>query len=45
MSREEKDLAIRRLQLPSDNPAAMPPARLRALSEAAKARAIGALQR
>lgn len=43
MSREEKDLAIARLQLPPDNPLAMPPARLRVLSEEARERAIRVL--
>ena len=45
IDREEKDEAIRRLQLPTDHPQAMPPARLRALSDEARARAIEALQR
>jgi hypothetical protein len=45
ISREEKDEAVRRLMLPPDNPLAMPPARLRALSPQARARAIEALQR
>ena len=44
MSREEKELAIARLQLPADHPAAMPPARLRVLTPEARARAIEALQ-
>lgn len=45
VSREEKDIAIQRLRLPPEHPAAMPPARLRTLSETARARAIEALQR
>jgi mono/diheme cytochrome c family protein len=45
ISAEEKAEAVRRLMLPPDNPLAMPPARLRALSQEARARAIEALQR
>lgn len=44
MSREEKDIAITRLQLPPDHPAAMPPARLRVLTAEARERAIEALR-
>lgn len=40
MDRTEKDIAIVRMQLPPDNPLAMPPARLRELSAAARAQAI-----
>jgi hypothetical protein len=45
VSRDEKSEAIRRLLLPADDPRAMPPARLRALSDGARQRAIEALQR
>jgi mono/diheme cytochrome c family protein len=45
MDRAAKDRAIQRLQLPEDDPFAMPPARLRALSAEARARAIEALRR
>jgi hypothetical protein len=45
MSRQEKDLAIGRLMLPPDDPFAMPPARLRVLSDEARTRAIQALKR
>jgi mono/diheme cytochrome c family protein len=45
LDRAEKDLAVQRLQLPPEHPAAMPPARLRTLSPTARARAIEALRR
>ncbi|HKP57851.1 MAG TPA: hypothetical protein VJV78_14060 [Polyangiales bacterium] len=45
LSRTEKDLAIARLSLPANDVHAMPPARLRALSKQARARAIDALRR
>ncbi|HKU40148.1 MAG TPA: hypothetical protein VJR89_18440 [Polyangiales bacterium] len=44
MSRGEKDLAIARLRLPPDDPRAMPPARLRVLSDEARSRAIAVLR-
>jgi len=44
MTRAEKDVAIERLLLPPDNPFAMPPARSRILSEAARRSAIDALR-
>jgi hypothetical protein len=44
MSRAEKDLAIARMLLPPESPAAMPPARLRLLTPEARARAIAALE-
>ena len=43
VSRAERDLAIARLRLPDDNPAAMPPPRLRILSAEARKNAIDAL--
>ena len=45
VSRAEKDAAIARLMLPSHSPYAMPPARLRTLSDEARALAIEALRR
>jgi mono/diheme cytochrome c family protein len=45
VSRAEKDEAIRRMLLPLNDPAAMPPPRLRVLSDGARARAIEALER
>jgi hypothetical protein len=45
MSRGEKDYAIARLMLPPNDPRAMPPARLRVLSEEARERAIEALRK
>ncbi|HET8932067.1 MAG TPA: hypothetical protein VFN67_01445 [Polyangiales bacterium] len=45
VSRAEKDIAIGRLMLPSNNVHAMPPARLRVLSPEARARAIEALRK
>jgi hypothetical protein len=45
MSRTQKDLAIQRLSLPANDIHAMPPARLRTLSDEARKRAIEALQR
>ena len=45
VSREEKDIAIERLQLPATDLRAMPPARLRALSPEARQRAIDWLRR
>lgn len=45
MSRTEKDLAIERLRLPDDHPLAMPPYRLRSLSDEARKRAIKVLSR
>lgn len=45
MTRAEKELAIRRLQLPRHDPEAMPPARLRVLSDEARQRAIAVLRR
>jgi hypothetical protein len=45
MDRAEKDVAIARLMLPPDNPLAMPPARLRVLTQEARTRAIEALRR
>lgn len=45
MTREEKDLAIERLQLPSDSLLVMPPSRLKLLSLEAKLRAIEELRR
>lgn len=45
MSRAEKDIAIGRLMLPSNNVHGMPPARLRVLSPAARAAAIEALRK
>lgn len=45
LSREQKDLAIARLMLPANNPHAMPPARLRVLSDEARQRAIEVLKR
>jgi len=45
LSRAEKDVAIARLRLPPDHAAAMPPARLRVLTQEARTRAIEALQR
>lgn len=44
MDRAEKALAIERLQLPPEHPLAMPPARLRMLSDEARARAIAKLR-
>ena len=44
MDRKEKDLAIERLRLPVTDPKAMPPARLRVLTEEARQRAIDALR-
>jgi mono/diheme cytochrome c family protein len=44
MTRAEKDLAIARLKLPEGSPLAMPPARMRLLSEESRYRAIEALQ-
>jgi cytochrome c553 len=44
MTRAEKDIAISRLKLPPDNPLAMPPARSRVLSDAARRSAIEALE-
>ncbi|MET0385785.1 MAG: hypothetical protein ABW321_07490 [Polyangiales bacterium] len=43
MSREERDLAITRISLPVTDPLAMPPARLRVLTDEARRRAIAAL--
>jgi hypothetical protein len=43
MSRAERDSAIARLRLPEDNPAAMPPPRLRTLTAEARKNAIDAL--
>jgi len=45
MSREEKDLAIARLQLAEDHPARMPPPRFRSLSATEQALAIEELSR
>ena len=45
VSRAEKDLAITRLMLPESHPLAMPPARMRVLSDEARSRAIEALRR
>lgn len=45
MSRAEKDIAISRLMLPTNNVHAMPPARLRVLSPEARAAAIEALRK
>lgn len=45
MSRAAKDAAIERLRLPVDDPRAMPPALLRALTPDARERAIEALMR
>jgi hypothetical protein len=45
MSRTQKDLAIQRLSLPANDIHAMPPPRLRTLSDEARKRAIEALQR
>jgi hypothetical protein len=45
VSRAERDLAIARLRLPDDNPAAMPPPRLRILSAEARKNAIDALMK
>jgi mono/diheme cytochrome c family protein len=45
MTRKEKDVAIARLLLPGNNVHAMPPARLRILSEEARDRAIEALRK
>jgi hypothetical protein len=44
VSRAERDLAIARLRLPEDDPHAMPPPRLRTLTQEARQRAIEALQ-
>jgi mono/diheme cytochrome c family protein len=44
MSRDERDTAIARMMLPESSPLAMPPARLRVLSEEARTRAIEALR-
>lgn len=44
MSRAERDLAIARLQLPPEHPLAMPPARLRVLTDDARERAIAVLR-
>lgn len=44
MSKAEKDVAIARLRLPEEHPLAMPPARLRVLSDEARQRAIEALR-
>lgn len=40
MSRQERDLAITRLQLPDSDPLKMPPPRFRTLSDKERARAI-----
>jgi hypothetical protein len=40
MSREEKDRAIARLELPEDSPSHMPPARIRSLTDEARERLI-----
>lgn len=45
MSRAQKDAAIARLQLPHDDPEAMPPPRMRVLSDEAIERAIDVLRR
>jgi hypothetical protein len=45
MDRGERELAIERLQLPASDPLAMPPARLRVLTDEARQRAIEALRR
>jgi len=45
VSRAEKKLAIARLELPEDDPRAMPPPRLRRLTAEARKRAIEALRR
>jgi len=45
MTRAAKDAAIERLELPLDDPRAMPPALLRTLTPEARRRAIEALQR
>lgn len=45
MDRAEREIAVQRLQLATDHPLAMPPARLRRLSAEARARAIEALRR
>ena len=44
MDREARDRAIARLQLPADDPEAMPPALLKQLSPEARRRAIEALR-
>jgi hypothetical protein len=44
MTRAEKEVARARIELPSNDPLAMPPSRLRILSEDARARAIAELQ-
>jgi hypothetical protein len=45
VSRAEKKLAIARLELPEDDPRAMPPPRLRKLTAEARKRAIEVLRR
>jgi mono/diheme cytochrome c family protein len=45
LSRAEKDAAIARLSLPPNSIHAMPPARLRVLSQEARERAIAALRK
>jgi hypothetical protein len=45
VDRTERNEAIRRLRLPAEDPAAMPPPRLRSLSKTALLRAIEVLQR
>jgi mono/diheme cytochrome c family protein len=45
IERAEKDVAIERLRLPPSDPHAMPPARLRALTDEARAQALDALAR
>jgi hypothetical protein len=45
ISREQKERAIARLLLPPDHPAAMPPVRIRSLSEEARDRLIDLLQK
>jgi hypothetical protein len=44
LSTEQKQTAIERLNLPSHDPLAMPPGRIHALSEAARARLISLLR-
>lgn len=44
VSRAEKELAIARMQLPPEHPLAMPPARLKVLTQAARERAIAVLR-